>query len=87
MFTGPLRIPPRCVNGCCDAALVQPRVGGRLYYQWANGDAQMGKFTALTPDKKVAYTLRGDDEGTAFEVTVTIAEKAGVSAVTRDRQQ
>lgn len=66
----------------CDAAMTQPRVGGRLYCQWASGDALMGKFTALTPEKKVAFTLRSDSEGEYSEVTVTIAEKAGVSAFT-----
>jgi len=65
----------------CDAAMSQPRVGGRLYCQWANGDALIGKFTALTPEKKVTFTLRSDDPGDYAEVTVTIAEKAGVSAV------
>ena len=66
----------------CDAAMTQPRVGGRLYCQWSSGDALMGKFTALTPDKKVAFTLRSDEAGDCSEATVTIAEKAGVSAVT-----
>lgn len=66
----------------CDAAMTQPRAGGRLYCQWANGDALIGKFATLTPEKKVAFTLRSDDPGDYSEVTVTIAEKAGVSAVT-----
>lgn len=66
----------------CDAAMTQPRVGGRLYCQWANGEAVMGKFTALTPEKKVAFTLRGDGEGGHSEVAVTITEKAGVSVLT-----
>ncbi len=42
----------------------------------------MGKFTALTPEKKVAFTLRGDGEGGHSEVAVTITEKAGVSVLT-----
>jgi uncharacterized protein YndB with AHSA1/START domain len=72
----------------CDAAMTQPRVGGRLYCQWASGDALMGKFIALTPEKKVAFTLRSDDPGDISEVTVTIAEKAGVStfALTDSRE-
>ena len=47
----------------CDAALVQPRAGGRIYCQWNSGDALMGKFTVLTPGKKVAFTLRADESG------------------------
>jgi uncharacterized protein YndB with AHSA1/START domain len=66
----------------CDAAMTQPRAGGRLYCQWTSGDALMGRFIALTPDKKATFTLRSDDASDISEVTVTIAEKAGVSAVT-----
>jgi uncharacterized protein YndB with AHSA1/START domain len=66
----------------CDAAMTQPRVGGRLYCQWANGEALMGRYTALAAEKKVAFTLRSDEPDDTSEVTVTIAEKAGVSAIT-----
>jgi membrane-associated protease RseP (regulator of RpoE activity) len=62
--------------------MTQHRVGGRLFCQWSNGDALMGKYTALSPEKKVAFTLRSDEPGDYSEVSITIAEKAGVSAVT-----
>jgi uncharacterized protein YndB with AHSA1/START domain len=66
----------------CDGAMVQPRVGGRIYCQWNSGDALMGKYTTLTPGKKVAFTLRADEAGDYSTCTVTIAEKGGISTIT-----
>jgi uncharacterized protein YndB with AHSA1/START domain len=66
----------------CDGAMVQSRVGGRLYCQWHDGIALMGQYTALTPDKKVAFTLRSDDPGDYTTCTITIVEKAGSSVIT-----
>jgi uncharacterized protein YndB with AHSA1/START domain len=66
----------------CDGAMVQPRVGGRLYCQWHTGDALMGKYTALTPNKKVAFTLRADGDGDRSICTVTISSKSDESTLT-----
>lgn len=66
----------------CDGAMIQPRVGGRLYCQWHTGDALMGKFTALTPNKKVAFTLRADEAGDHSACTVTIGGKGDESTLT-----
>lgn len=66
----------------CDAAMIQARTGGRLYCQWNNGDALMGRYITLSPHKKVAFTLRADEEGRYSTCTVTIAEKGGLSMLT-----
>ena len=62
--------------------MVQSRVGGRLYCQWNDGSALMGTYTALVPDKKVAFTLRSDVPGDYSTCTVTLAEKGGITALT-----
>jgi len=59
----------------CDVAIAQPKVGGRFYCQWNDGRALMGKYTALTPARKVAFDLRGDDDGYFSQCTVTLSGK------------
>ncbi|MFC1463216.1 MAG: SRPBCC domain-containing protein [Candidatus Brachytrichaceae bacterium NZ_4S206] len=63
----------------CDGAMVQPRVGGRLYCQWDDGHALMGKYTALMPEKKIALDLRSDAEGSYSQCVVALATKDGVT--------
>ena len=43
----------------CDAALVEPHKGGRLYLGWNQGYYATGEFTKLDPDRKVAFTWLG----------------------------
>ncbi len=66
----------------CDLALVQPFVGGRIYCQWDDGSALMGRYVALTPLKKVAFVLRGDEDGSEVAVTAALAEKDNCTALT-----
>jgi len=66
----------------CDLAVVQPRMGGRIYCQWNDGLALMGRYTALSPYKKVAFTLRGDEDGDEALVTINLADKEDCVALT-----
>lgn len=65
----------------CDGAMVQPRVGGRFYCQWDDGHALMGKYTALVPEKKIAFDLRGDQDGDYSQCLVTLSTKDGVTSL------
>ncbi len=59
----------------CDLAVVQPFVGGRVYCQWHDGSALMGRYVALIPQKKVVLSLRGDEDGSSVAVSVTLLDK------------
>ena len=66
----------------CDVATTEPHVNGRLYCAWLNGDALMGQFKALTPNKKVVLAVRAfDDDTDRSTVTVTLSEKNGITTV------
>ena len=66
----------------CDAAMVNLSKGGRLYWGWNSGYYACGEFTALVPDKKIAFTWRGQGEPQETRVQVTLAAKNGGTAVT-----
>jgi len=65
----------------CDAAMAQPRVGGRFYCQWDDGRALMGKYTALVPEKKVALDLRSDQDGDYSQCLVVLSSREGVTSL------
>ncbi|MCS6773176.1 MAG: PDZ domain-containing protein [Anaerolineae bacterium] len=66
----------------CDFAYVNLSAGNRLYCQWRDGRARMGRYVTLTPAKKVVLDWRGDEEEDVSQVTVTISEKEDSSTVT-----
>lgn len=66
----------------CHAAQVEPRKGGRIHLWWNSGYYATGEFTALVPNKKIAFTWLGRGEPGATSVQVSIAEKRGAAAVT-----
>jgi len=66
----------------CDAAQADPRRGGRLYVWWNRGYYASGEFTALTPDKKIAFTWHGRGEPAATRVQVTFTAKGNDTVVT-----
>ena len=45
-----------------DAAQSEPRPGGRLYLWWNDGYYANGRFAALEPGKKVAFSWHGSGE-------------------------
>ncbi len=65
----------------CDVAIAQPRVGGRFYCQWHDGRAIMGKYTALLPARKIAFELRGDEDGYYSQCTIVLSSKDDVTAL------
>lgn len=65
----------------CDAAQVDARKGGRLYFWWNDDYQVMGQFTAAEPGKKLAFTWRGHAEPDASRAQVTLKEKDGHTTV------
>jgi uncharacterized protein YndB with AHSA1/START domain len=64
-----------------DAAQSEARIGGRLYLWWNDGFYANGRFSALVPGKKVAFSWHGSGEPEASRVSVALAEKDGKTAV------
>jgi uncharacterized protein YndB with AHSA1/START domain/uncharacterized damage-inducible protein DinB len=71
----------------CDAALAEPRPGGRLYMWWISGYYSSGEFIGLAPDKKLSFTWRGKGEPAPTRVTVSLAAKGGQTVVTITHDQ
>ena len=65
-----------------DAALADSRKGGRFYAWWNSGFYAAGEYTALTPDKKIAFAWNGRGEPGSTKVQVSIVGKKGASTVT-----
>jgi len=57
----------------CDGAVADVRPGGHLHVWWHSGYYATGEFTALEPERRVAFTWLGRDEpgATAVEVVLT----------------
>ena len=64
--------PTALKDWLCNAAQVEPRPGGRLYFAWEEGYYVNGAFTGLEPGKSLAFTWHGKDEPAATRVTVTL---------------
>ncbi|MGA7729988.1 MAG: DinB family protein [Chloroflexia bacterium] len=67
----------------CNAAQVDPRVGGRIYLAWNGGYHVAGKFTRLAKNELIAYTWHGDQDQSASEVTVEIEGNGGGGSTVR----
>jgi uncharacterized protein YndB with AHSA1/START domain len=57
----------------CDNAQVQGRVESSLFLSWNRGYYAVGEFTALEPDKRVAFTWHGRKEPAPTHVEVAFA--------------
>lgn len=66
----------------CDAAQADPRKGGRVHLWWNVGYYTTGEYTALVPNRKVAFTWRGRSDPDATSVQVSLAAKNGATRVT-----
>ncbi|MBI3363076.1 MAG: SRPBCC domain-containing protein [Chloroflexi bacterium] len=66
----------------CNAAQADARQGGRIYLWWNSGHYVCGEYTALEPDKKIAFTWDGRGEPEPTRVQVSLAAKNGVTQVT-----
>ncbi|MGH2593540.1 MAG: SRPBCC domain-containing protein, partial [Anaerolineae bacterium] len=66
----------------CDAAQADPHKGGRVHLWWNSGYYTTGEFTALSPDRKVAFTWSGRGEPDATQVQVSLTGKNGGTALT-----
>src|SRR5215203_3062139 len=64
-------------NWFCDAAQVDPRVGGRIYLAWNDGHHTAGKFTRLAKNELIAYTWRSSEEHSTSEVSIEIDGSSG----------
>jgi uncharacterized protein YndB with AHSA1/START domain len=66
----------------CDAAQADARKGGRVYIYWNEGYWVTGEFTALDPNRKVAFTWQGKTDPGPSRVTIALKEKDGGTALT-----
>jgi len=66
----------------CDAAQADPRKGGRVHFWWNVGYYTTGEYAAFVPDKKVAFTWRGQGDPDVTSVQVSLATKDGNTRVT-----
>lgn len=64
----------------CDAAQADAHKGGRLYVWWNDGYYASGEFTALDPDRKLAFTWLGKDEPASTRVQITLKSAPGNGA-------
>jgi uncharacterized protein YndB with AHSA1/START domain len=57
----------------CDGAVVDAQPGGHLHVWWHSGYYATGEFTALEPERRVAFTWlgRGEPGATTVEVVLT----------------
>jgi uncharacterized protein YndB with AHSA1/START domain len=60
-------------NWLADVATTAPRPGGRIYLATNQGDYMAGAYTALDPDREVAFTWQGNGEPGPSRVRVTFA--------------
>ncbi|MDE3087812.1 MAG: SRPBCC domain-containing protein, partial [Chloroflexota bacterium] len=65
----------------CNSAQASPHKGGRLYLGWNSGYYAAGEFTAVVPNKKIAFTWRGRGEPDVTRVRVSLAEREGGTIV------
>jgi len=66
----------------CDVATTDVRVGGRVYFWWNSGYYTSGEFTALEPNKALAFTWHGRGEPGATQVQVSFTPTEGGTEVT-----
>src|SRR5438132_2136274 len=65
--------PPSALGAwLCNAAEVDARKGGRVYFWWDGGYYTAGVFTSIAKDESLAFTWRGPSEPEASEVRVKI---------------
>jgi len=66
----------------CDSATVQPQVGGCFHVAWNNGDALLGKYTALDANKTIGLRLRAMDDTDRSTLTITLDPRADATTIT-----
>lgn len=66
----------------CNAAQTDARKGGRLYLWWNDGVFASGDFTALEPNKKIAFTFHHSREPEPTRIQITLASQNGGTTVT-----
>lgn len=57
----------------CDIATVDPRLGGRFYIAWNNGDYDAGSFTKVDPDKEIEIQLRDKTDPAIFTLNILLS--------------
>lgn len=67
----------------CDSAQTQVRVGGRVFFGWHDGNALVGKFAKLSPNKKIVMDIRASEGDTdRSQLTVSLSERNGKTHIT-----
>jgi uncharacterized protein YndB with AHSA1/START domain len=70
----------------CDVPLLEARVGGRYSLLMHLGDGQTlpvaGVFTAIEPDKGLAFTWGREGEGQGTLITITLRDQDGGTELT-----
>ncbi len=57
----------------CQKAFCEPHVGGGLFLTWTNGYRTIGEFTALEPNRRVAFTWRGNADPAISQVEISFS--------------
>jgi uncharacterized protein YndB with AHSA1/START domain len=65
----------------CDAAQIEPRKGGRVYFAWHQGYYAAGEVTKVVTDKKLALTWTGRGEPDTTQVEIALAAKKNATSV------
>jgi len=67
----------------CDSAQTQVRPGGRVFFGWHDGNALVGKFAKLTPNKKIVMDIRASEgDSDRSQLAVTLSERNGKTNLT-----
>ncbi len=64
-----------------DVALADAREGGRIYLWWNRGYYMAGEYTALEPERRVAFSWMGRNEPGRTVVEVELTARAGCTDV------
>ncbi len=65
----------------CDVALADARPGGRIYLWWNRGYYTAGEYTAVDPERRVAFTWLGRNDPGRTEVNVYLEPQDASTAV------
>ncbi len=72
-FTG--RLPFRM--WLCTDGQVDPRLEGRIFLWWIDGDYAAGEFTGIEPERRIAWRWRGRGQPGTTDVAVTLSPADG----------
>lgn len=78
LFTQPVMLE----QWMCNGATVEARVGGSFFYTWAAGWWAVGKYTAVVPNQRLAFTWQPEGAPAITQADVTFSEEGDNTRVT-----